>query len=590
MKWSLYKPGGTEMSTTREKWVDDLLGKMSLEQKVGQMMVFGFAGPIITPDVVEMIKKYHVGGLRICLKFRTQTLFNDLKPGSKPNETVYRSLHLPQGLNRDYADPTQCVTCTPKEYAQVLNRLRDYALNRPLGIPLHFTIDQEGNGSDDLIIGQRLFPHPMGFKAAGEPELAYRVAVAIGKQARALGANMIHSPVLDVNTNPRNPEINTRAYSNNAEDVIKYAQQSLRGFQQTGLIATGKHFPGRGESVADAHWGLPVVDLDLKTLQEVHIAPYRALIQAGLPAVLTAHCQYPALGVTDIPGSTSEKIVTELLRDQLGFNGVITTDNMMMGGIIQRFEMREAIIRAIIAGNDIILCRDESPLRIRIIEAVIDAVKNKRISESRIDVSIERILKMRWDMGITNNGGKVDPEKAADSIDDPFVVKTATEAAEKTVLLMRDEANLLPLNPKQKVLLVEQVFSTHQMANNMSCRPGMLWDEMCELSPNVGSVEIPLTPRAHDPERIFRRIEEADVIVTTNYYYHKAASIMTDLVREIHKKGKPVVVITNNPYDMAAPKDFPTVLTIFTAGSREHLRAVVQVIYGKLKPTAKIPV
>ncbi len=578
------------MSTAREKWVDDLLGKMSLEQKVGQMMVFGFAGPIITPDVIELINKYHVGGLRICLKFRTQTLFHDIKPGTKPNESVYRSLHLPQGLNRDYANPTQCVACTPKEYTQVLNRLRDYALDRRLGIPIHFTIDQEGNGSDDLIIGQRLFPHPMGFAAAGEPELAYRVAVAIGMQARALGANMIHSPVLDVNTNPRNPEISTRAYSDNAEDVIKFAKQSLRGFHETGLIATGKHFPGRGESVADAHWGLPVVDLDLKTLQEVHIAPYRALISAGLPAVLTAHCQYPALGVTDIPGSTSEKIITELLRDEIGFKGVITTDNMMMGGIIQRFEMREAIIRAIIAGNDLILCRDESPLRIRIIEAVVDASKKGRIPESRLDESVGRILRMRWDMGLAKSGGKVDPDKATDSIDDPFVVKTVKEAAEKTVLLIRDEGNLLPLHPRQKILLVEQVFSTHQMANNMSCHPGMLWEEMCEMSPNVGSVEIPLTPSEHDSERIFRRIEEADVIVTTNYYYHKAASIMTDLVREIHKKSKPVVVITNNPYEMAAPKDFPTVLTVFTAGSRENLRSAVQVIYGKQKPMAKMPI
>ena len=199
------------MAEAKEKWVDDLLGKMNLEQKVGQMMVFGFAGPIITPDTVELIQKYHVGGLRICLKFRTQTLLHDLKPGSKPNENILRSLEYPQGRNRDFADPKQCVACTPEQYAAVLNRLRDYALDRELSIPLHFTIDQEGNGSDDLINGQRLFPHPMGLTASGEPELAYRVAVAIGKQARDLGANMIHSPVLDVNTNPQNPEIGTRS-------------------------------------------------------------------------------------------------------------------------------------------------------------------------------------------------------------------------------------------------------------------------------------------------------------------------------------------------------------------------------------------
>ena len=151
----------------RDQWIDTLLGKMSLAQKVGQMMVFGFAGPIITPDIVEMIEKYHVGGLRICLKFRTQTLLHDLKPGTKPNKNVLRSLEYPHGKHIDYADPSRCTCCSPEEYAGVLNKLRDYALDRDLGIPLHFTIDQEGNGSDDLINGQKLFPNPLGITATG---------------------------------------------------------------------------------------------------------------------------------------------------------------------------------------------------------------------------------------------------------------------------------------------------------------------------------------------------------------------------------------------------------------------------------------
>ncbi|UCH11242.1 MAG: hypothetical protein JSU61_04965, partial [Fidelibacterota bacterium] len=367
------------MTVSKERWIDNLLGRMDLEQKVGQMLVFGFAGPVITPDIVELITKYQVGGLRIALKFRTQTLLHDLKPGTTPDENVLRSLQHPHGLNRDYADPRQCTACTPQQYTAVLNRLRDHALDRELSIPLHFTIDQEGNASDDLINGQRLFPHPMGFVAAGDPELAYRAALAIGKQARAVGANMIHSPVLDVNTNPRNPEISTRAYSDKPEEVIQYALQSVRGFQEAGLIATGKHFPGRGESVADAQWGLPSMDVDADTMRKVHLAPFRALIDAGIPAILVAHCRYPALGVPDEPSSVSKRILLDILRGELGFKGVISTDNMMMGGILQRFEIREAVIRTIEAGNDLVLYRDESPQRIRIIEAVLKAVRSGRI-------------------------------------------------------------------------------------------------------------------------------------------------------------------------------------------------------------------
>jgi len=574
----------------RDKWIDDLLGRMSLDQKVGQMMVFGFAGPIITPDIVEVIEKYHIGGLRICLKFRTQTLLHDLRPGTKPDENVLRSLVYPHGKHIDYADPSRCTSCSPEEYAGVLNRLRDYALNRELGIPIHFTIDQEGNGSDDLINGQKLFPNPLGITATGEPKLAYKIARSVGMQARAIGVNMIHSPVLDVNTNPKNPEIGTRSYSDHQDTVIEYALQSLEGFKETGLIATAKHFPGRGESEADAHWGLPTVTLDEKTMVNIHLAPYRALIKAGIPAIMTAQCRYPAFEDADIPASTSAKIVKELLRDELGFGGVITTDNMMMGGILQRFEIREAIIRAVEAGNDLILYRDESPQRPRIIESVINAIRTGRIPERQIDQSVERILRMRWEMGLTENGGKVAEEDARKPISDPFVAATAQEAAEKSVLLLRDEANILPLTADQKLLLVEQVFPTHQMANNMSCHPGMLWEEMSAESENVGSVEIPNLPSKKDRERVMRRIDEADIIVSTNYYYHKAGASNSDLIREIMKKGKPVVVISNSPYEFAAPQDLPTVITIFTAGSRENLRAAVKVLYGKLKPTATLPV
>jgi beta-N-acetylhexosaminidase len=575
------------MTLSKERWIDDLLGRMNLEQKVGQMLVFGFAGPVITPDIIDLIQNNHLGGLRISLKFRSQTLLHDLKPGTTPDENILRSLQYPQGNNRDYADPKQCIGCTPQEYATVLNRLRDYALERDLGIPLHFTIDQEGNGSDDLINGQRLFPHPMGLVASGDPELAYRVALAIGKQARAIGANMIHSPVLDVNTNPWNPEISTRAYSDEPAEVIRYALQSLRGFQETGLVATGKHFPGRGESVADAHWGLPSMDVDLETMQRVHLTPFKALIEAGLPAILTAHCQYPALGVTDDPGSVSKRVIQDLLRGELGFKGVITTDNMMMGGILQRYEIREAVVRTIMAGHDLLLYRDESSQRVRIIEAVLKAVRDGRIPESQIDTSVARILDMRWNMGLHNKGGKVIPEQATTPINDAEVIQTARDAAEKSVMLLRDEQNLLPLKPTQKILLVEQVFSTHQMANNLSCHPGMLWEEMCRESSNAGSVEIPMLPPDHDRERILRRLDEAEIIVTTNYYYHKAAATMTDLVREIHQAGKPVVVISNNPFEMAAPPDFPTVIVVFTAGGRENLQAAVRIMFGKLTPSAE---
>ncbi|MFP4105246.1 MAG: glycoside hydrolase family 3 N-terminal domain-containing protein [Phycisphaerae bacterium] len=580
------------MSDARQRWVDDLMGKMNIEQKVGQLLVFGFAGTQITPDQVELIRKYHIGGLRVSLGFRTMNLFNDVKPGTEPQEWTLRSLHLPEGPNRDFIGQAPTINVTANEYAGILNELRDHALDREGSIPLHFTIDQEGSGSDDLLCRTRLFCHPMGFTAGGEPELAYKVAKAIGMQARAVGANMIHSPVLDVNTNPKNPEIGTRAYSDNPDDVIEYATQSVRGFNEIGMISTGKHFPGRGESMADAHWGLPTVDLDLETLEAQHIAPYRKLIAAGMPAIMMAHSLYPALGVTEEPSSCSRKLITEYLRGQLGFEGVITTDNMMMGGLLQKYELREAILKTLQAGCDLVLLRDESPIRQKICTMLVQAVKDGSLPEAEVDEKIKRILGMRWDMGLAGNGGKVDASKAHEPTEDAFVNDVCREAAAKSTLLLRDEAESLPLDPAKKVLLVEQVFPTHFRECDHYCHPGMLWEEMLKMSPNVGSVEIRNVPDEADRQRVIRRLkdDEYDIIVTTNYYYHKAAAAITDLVHEMQKTGKPVVAITNTPYEFAAPPELPTVITSFNPGGRQCLRAVAEILYGKLQPTAKCPV
>lgn len=564
----------------KETYIDELMGKMSLEQKVGQLMVLGFCGPIITPDIVELIKKYHVGGLRISQKFRYMSITHDVKPGTQPDESTSRSIYYPEGTHRDFSQFKAPTSASASEYAKVLNKLRSISMDRELGIPIHFTADQEGAACDDLLGGQRLFPHPMGIVASGDPGLAYKVALASGRQLKASGVNMIHSPVLDVNTNPMNPEIGTRSYSGVTDEVIRYAKEAIRGYSDAGLVCTGKHFPGRGESISDAHWELPVVDLDYETLMDQHIRPYKELIEAGLPAVMSAHSRYPALGVNDIPASTSKRVITELLRDELGFKGLITTDNMMMGGILRKYEMVEAVIQIINAGHDLVLCRDETPLRLRILEGVVAAVKDGRIAESRIDESVIRILGMRHDQGLFNGDGIVDPAAAQKIIDDPQVVSATEEAAQKSTTLLRDREKLLPLFKDRKVLLVEQNFPTHEFSNNMYSHPGLLWEAMCRHSNNVSCVEIGYVPTDHDMVRVKRRIGEADILVMTNYYYHKNATSNSEMVREIMKSGKQIIVVANTPFPFAAPDEFGTVIVCYQPGGPEHMNAVADIIYS----------
>lgn len=573
----------------KEQWVNQLLGSLSLEQKVGQLLVLGFSGPSITPDITELVRKYHIGGFRVTQAFRYMTLLNDIKPGETMDEATVRSLCYPSGLSRDCCSKA-AISCTPSEYAATLNTLRAMALEGANGVPLHFTIDQEGSASDDLVSGQRLFPHPMGIAATGDSNLGYKIGKAIALQARELGVNMIHSPTLDVNTNPRNPEIGTRAYSDRQEEVTRFALETLRAFSEEQLIATGKHFPGRGESESDAHWGLPTVHISRDELLERHVAPYRALIAAGLPAIMMAHTSYPAFGVPEgLPAGMSQPLIQDFLRGELGFQGVITTDNMMMGGVLKQYEMTDAIIKMLQAGCDLVLCRDESPLRIKIHEQICAAVRSGALSYTALDEKVTRILSMRYDMGLAENGGLVAAEQAGGAVCSAFVKDTAQEAADRSTLLQRDRDGLLPLASGQKILLVEQVFPTQERSNNVYSHPGLLWEELSRYSDQIGCVEIPNTPTQADYDRVRRRVEEADLIVSTNYYYHKTGSAISDFIRELMAQ-KPVVVVSNTPYAFGAPEDFGTVITCFNPGGRECMNAVARLLFGTLNPTAKLDV
>lgn len=572
----------------KNRWIDNKIGQMNIEQKVGQMMVFGFCGTVITPDVIEMITKYHVGGLRITQGCRVITMAHAVRMGTEPEAWIEREIYYPEGANKDYAHVNGAAKCTAKEYAMVLNRLRDYALDRKSSVGLHFTMDQEGNVAE-LLSGQRLFPDQMGVAASGNPDLAYRIAKSLAKQVRAVGVNMLHSPVLDVNTNQNNPEIGPRSYGSNPEVVEKFGLEMLRAFNEHSLIATAKHFPGRGESDVDSHFELPVVNINRKTLMDVHIAPYKALIDAGLPSVMIGHSIYPALDSSDVPSSTSERIIQGILREQLNFKGVITTDNIMMAGIMKKYSIQEAVVLAIIAGCDLILFRDESPLRIKIIEHVMDSIKSGRISEKIIDDAVTRILAMRWDMGITGNGGKVDPEMAEEPIQDIQTNKVANEAAEKCTILLRNEQEILPLSTNKRVLLVEQIHTIHSESNNLYSHPGLLWEQMCKYSDNVMSVEIPFFPTEADCERVLKRISEAEVIVMTNYYHQKMGKGITEFIKSILMYRKPVIVVANNPFKFCIADEFESVIVTFCAGGKENLDAVAKAIFGKIKLTAKLP-
>jgi hypothetical protein len=238
------------------------------------------------------------------------------------------------------------------------------------------------------------------------------------------------------------------------------------------------------------------------------------------------------------------------------------------------------------------LCRDESPVRIVVLEKIVEAMQDGRLPEKEVDEKLKRILRMRLNAGLFDTSvGLPDPSAAQAVISDPDIRATAVEAAEKSVTLVRDSQKALPVSPDKKVLLIEQVFVTQQASNNGYSRPGLLWEELSRHSANVRSVEINDLPTEEDLVRVRRRLkmEEYDLIVITNYFHYKIAGAVSGLVDECMTFNKPVIVVANNPYTFSVKDTFDTVLVCYNPGSRENMDAVARIVYGKLTPVGTPP-
>ena len=380
----------------KDEFIVNIITQMSEEQKIGALLTLGFTGTVVRPHIHDAIIKYHCGGLRLTPIARLFGSYVDPKSGKKIVDVTDT-----KGYKSEIPPPYPGAG----QYARILDELSAAAASRPLSLPLHFSFDQEGGTSADFNFGGvNIFPKPMGIRAGGDPNFAYTVARALARQAKAVGFNWIHSPVLDVNTEPMNPEIYTRAYSDNAEVVAEYAAKTCEGLRDGNLIATGKHFPGRGHSAVDAHFEMPVIDVDKDTMMKRELLPYRELIRQDLlPSIMIAHSIFPAFDDVDI-ATVSKKILTGLLRDTLGFDGVITTDSMTMGGVAVRYGVANACALALEAGADLVLMKAENSLVGETVAKIQEFLKAGRISAGQLDEKVYRVLKLKYDYGLFNPG------------------------------------------------------------------------------------------------------------------------------------------------------------------------------------------
>src|SRR5208337_2810321 len=282
------------------------------------------------------------------------------------------------------------------------------------------------------------FPPPMGITAIGDLDLAYKVANTLGKQMAAIGITQFYHPVCDVNINPLNPEIGVRSFGDDPKVCAKFVEATVRGYQDAGIVATVKHFAGRGDSATDAHDVLDVCRADLKRMREVELVTFQAGINAGAKALMTAHTIFPAFD-KEFPATLSSKILTDLLRGEMGFKGVIVSDAIGMAAILKKWPLPQACAMAIKAGVDTILLKADDESRAQCLFGIKQAVEKGEIPEDRLNEAVTHLLEMKYDQGLFETAGKRDPQKTLEITTGKEIIDFSADVAKRCQIIMRDD-------------------------------------------------------------------------------------------------------------------------------------------------------
>lgn len=336
------------------------LDKLSLEEKVGQLVIVGMEGTTIDNATSKMLDTYHVGGF---------VFFKD---------------------NMESVDQS----------VQLFNSLKKANQDNP--IPLWMSIDEEGGRVTRLPEAFVKLPSSGQVGKSNDSGLAQEFGSQIGQRAAGFGLNMVYSPVLDVNSNPDNPVIGDRSFGSSADQVSKLGIAAMKGIQETGVVPVVKHFPGHGDTSVDSHFGLPVVNHSMERLNEVELAPFKKAIDEGTDVVMVSHLLMSKID-PDTPASYSKPVITGLLREQLGFEGVVITDDMTMGAVeTGQIGIGEAAVRSVLAGTNIVLVGHDYEREEEVIQSLIQAVKSKRISEEVLNERVLPILRLKEKYNITD--------------------------------------------------------------------------------------------------------------------------------------------------------------------------------------------
>lgn len=500
----------------------DLLKEMSLEEKVGQILMVHFQGETINDDAKILIQEAKVGSI------------------------IY--YNWSNGLT------------SPAQVQALSAGLQQLAKENRIPIPLLITADQEGGVVARLQSGFTSFP---GNKALGEtsdPNLAKLSALAMGQELQAVGINMNLAPVVDVNNNPRNPIIGVRSFGESPEIVVAFAEKALDGYRQAKIIATLKHFPGHGDTEVDSHEDLPIVRKSIEELEKIELFPFMQLSRIA-PVIMTAHLLVPALDVDHC--STLSAKTLSYLRNKIGFQGVIITDSLVMQGVLKKCQtVDEAAVKALNAGCDILLLGGKQLVGEHNVELTVDdvkrihsflvkAVQENRISEERLNQAVDRVLALK-NRYIVPKTEQVPQDGRINTLAHREIAQQIASQALK--ISKKEDGSISDLQDK-KIM----VFAPQLLKDNIN-QTSLL---------QIGKTTNPwffdsLSPSSSDIARAKQNLEEADVLLICSYNAWKNPSQIT-LIQTLIDTGKPVILIsTRDPLDATLFPDADLVFTSFS--------------------------
>lgn len=579
---------GTASSDT-EKIVEEMLGKMSTEQKLAQMMIVALrsdaknsnTAPELTDAYKEVLQKYDFGGIIL------------------------------------FAGNIQDVEQT----VNLIHDCQEAALSSTNGIPMFMAVDQEGGLVNRVSFGVTT-PGNMALSATGDTSLTQASSEMLAEEISALGFNLDFAPVCDVNNNPNNPIIGIRSFSDDPQIAAENVRAYLSGLQKYNICSALKHFPGHGNVGEDSHTGLPLSELTVDELTECELIPFNEGIDAGTDMIMTAHIQYPKIEDDTytskkdgkevyLPATLSRKVITDLLRKKMGYEGIVVTDAMDMDAIASHFDPIDAAAMAINADVDILLCpvnlyQDDAINTLPDIDvymsALLERVESGDIPMEEIDNSVSRILKLKIEKGILNI-------ESTDSVDAKITAAKEVvgsdehrekewEIAQKGMTLLKNEENVLPLdgNDGKKTLIMVPSEYRKPTAEYVTTRLDS------EGLADASSIEVLLySEMKKDDPALLEALERADRVIIVSQSSDKNEAVQK-AIEEIHKKkGQAVFVSVQLPYDAATYDDVDAILCAYNPYGSSYdtedrgpfnLNVAVALcdVFGESVPSGKLPV